>query len=160
MENISYTSVKQLSVMDRAYVHSVREKAYSESSKGYARVVASSCCATITGICTAFVSTGRSNPSLEEAGKTSFLLHQQFRGYTNNDPSSKPQKAIPLKLLQEMVQRPCSDPGLIAYHQLTILAFFFAMRSCEYLKTTGERRTIPSPTQPGLPLEEQDHPPR
>ena len=40
-----------------------------------------------------------------------------------------------------MVQRPCSDPGLIAYHQLTILAFFFAMRSCEYLKTTGERRT-------------------
>ena len=98
-----------------------------------------SCHATITGVCTAFVSTGRPNPSLDEAGKTSFLLYRQFRGCTNNNPSPKLQKAIPLKLLQEMVQRPCSDPGLIAYHQLTILAFFFAMRSCEYLKTTRRR---------------------
>ena len=95
----------------------------------------------IMGVCMALVSTGRSNPSLDEAGKTSFLLHRQFRRYTTNNPAPKPQKAIPLKLLQEMVQRPCSDPGLIEYHQLTIPAFFFTMRSCEYLKTTGERRT-------------------
>ena len=80
-----------------AYAHSVREKAYSESSKGYARLVASSSHAAITGVCTTFVSTGRPSPSLDEAGKTSFLLHQQFRGYSNNDPSPKPQKTIPLK---------------------------------------------------------------
>ena len=40
-----------------------------------------------------------------------------------------------------MVQRPCLDPGLITYHQLIILASFFAMRSCEYLKMTGEQGT-------------------
>ena len=42
-----------------------------------------------------------------------------------------------------MTQRACKDPGLIAYHQLTILAYFFAMRSCEYLRTSGDRRTKP-----------------
>jgi hypothetical protein len=42
-----------------------------------------------------------------------------------------------------MTTRQCSEPGLIAFHELTILAYFFAMRSCEYLKTTGERRTEP-----------------
>ena len=32
-------------------------------------------------------------------------------------------------------------PGVIANHQLTIFAFFTAMRSCEYLLVKGERRT-------------------
>ena len=43
-----------------------------------------------------------------------------------------------------MITRQCSDPGLIAFHELANLAFFFAMRSCEYLETKGEdRRTDP-----------------
>ena len=42
-----------------------------------------------------------------------------------------------------MIKRPCTEPGLIAFHELTVLAYFFAMRSCEFLKTTGERRTEP-----------------
>ena len=41
-----------------------------------------------------------------------------------------------------MVRRATSDQQMIAFHQLIIMAFFFAMRSCEYLLTTGnERRT-------------------
>ena len=41
-----------------------------------------------------------------------------------------------------MVRRPTTNPQMIAFHQLIIMAFFFAMRSCEYLKTSGnERRT-------------------
>jgi hypothetical protein len=42
-----------------------------------------------------------------------------------------------------MIQRNLSDPGLQTFHELTRLAFFFAMRSCEYLKVTSDRRTHP-----------------
>ena len=40
-----------------------------------------------------------------------------------------------------MFNRPCTNKANITFHQLGKLAFFFAMRSCEYLKVTGERRT-------------------
>jgi hypothetical protein len=80
---------------------------------------------------------------LDEDGKTAFILQRQWKGYRNNDPSTKQQKPIPLALIHKMISRPVRDPGLIAFHQLLILAFFFAMRSCEYLKLPPgeERRT-------------------
>ena len=40
-----------------------------------------------------------------------------------------------------MVERPCTNKANVAFHSLAKLAFFFAMRSCEYLKVQGERRT-------------------
>jgi hypothetical protein len=42
-----------------------------------------------------------------------------------------------------MTSRKTKDPGLIAFYQLIMLAFFFAMRSCEYLKLPkgSDRRT-------------------
>jgi hypothetical protein len=85
----------------------------------------------------------RPDPSLDTDGKTSFLLRRQLKGYANNDPASKGQKPIPLDLINKMITRQSLEPGLIVFHELTLLAFFFAMRSCEYLKTTGERRTEP-----------------
>lgn len=44
-----------------------------------------------------------------------------------------------------MIMRSTTSPLLIALNQLFLLAFFFAMRSCEYLKIRGnaERRTCP-----------------
>ena len=43
-----------------------------------------------------------------------------------------------------MTNRITGDPGLIAFHQLIMLAVFFAMRSCEYLFIErGDRRTEP-----------------
>jgi len=89
------------------------------------------------------LSTSQPNLSMDKDRKTSFLVQQQVKGYTNNDPSPKLQKAIHPKLLQEMVQWPSSYPGLIAYHQLTIFAFFLAMHSCKYLKSKGEHQTQP-----------------
>ena len=124
-------------------MQTVREKQYSESTHGNEFLVADTCRAALSGVCTAFITEGHPNPSLDADGKTAFILQHQLRGYRNTDPSSRQQKPIPLALLQKMVTRPCSDPGLIAFHQLTIFAFFFAMRSCEYLKTTGDRRTNP-----------------
>ena len=45
-----------------------------------------------------------------------------------------------------MVRRPTSSPALIRFHQHVLLAFCFAMRSCEYLWKAGkdsDRRTKP-----------------
>jgi hypothetical protein len=72
------------------------------------------------------------------------LLQHQMRGYTNLNPSKRQQKAIPLGLLQKMTRRLSKVPGLIAYHEITILAYFFAMQSCEYLKTPGKCCTNPA----------------
>ena len=120
-----------------AYMHAVREQTYAPSTKGYDNLVASSCRAALDSVQAAFRTSGRPDPALDPDGKTSVFLHYQLRGYANNDPSTKPQKPIPLCLIKQMISRGCSDPGLMAFHELVRLAFFFAMRSCEYLVTTG-----------------------
>ena len=76
-------------------------------------------------------------------GKTALILKRQLRGYKNNDPGEKHQKALPMSVLQEMVSRSTSSMVMIVFHQLMLLGFFFAMRSCEMLKVSGERRTHP-----------------
>jgi hypothetical protein len=42
-----------------------------------------------------------------------------------------------------MTLRPSKDPMMNRFHLLMLVAFFFAMRSCEYLKVQGSRRTQP-----------------
>ena len=125
------------------FMQTVRDKRFSESTHGNDKLVAGTCKDALSGVCTAFISDGFPNPSLDADGKLAFILQRQIKGYRNTDPSTRQQRPIPLELLEKMVRRPCTEPGLIAFHQLTIFAFFFAMRSCEYLKTTGERRTNP-----------------
>jgi hypothetical protein len=67
----------------------------------------------------------------------------KFEGrYKNNDPSEQPQKAIPFGLLQKIVTMPTKNHMRRRFQLLTHMAFF-AMRSCEYLRTSGTRRTQP-----------------
>ena len=124
------------------YAQRVREKTYSApgASKND-QLVAATCTSAVSGVCAAFRDAGKPNPSLDQDGKLAFVLSRQWKGYRNRDPSARPQKAIPLDLLKEMVSRPCHNNANVAFHQLIKMAFFFAMRSCEYLKVTGERRT-------------------
>jgi hypothetical protein len=42
-----------------------------------------------------------------------------------------------------MIGRPTIVTSLQTFHELVLLAFFFAMRSCEYLVVKGDRRTQP-----------------
>ena len=63
-------------------------------------------------------------------------MEQTYRGYKNLDPGVKQQKAAPISILRE-VHNSAVGPLGIAIAQLTCLAFFFAMRSCEYSKTTA-----------------------
>jgi hypothetical protein len=64
-----------------------------------------------------------------------------MQGYKNEDPSKKPQKAIPFGLLQKIITMPTKNHMRQRFQLLTHMAFFFVMRSCEYLKTSGTRCT-------------------
>jgi hypothetical protein len=77
----------------------------------------------------------------EDTGQLAFILQRQLKGYTNADGSVRHQKAITPHLLREMTKLALSASDKAA-SELSRGAFFFAMRSCEYLKVTGtERRT-------------------
>ena len=93
---------------------------------------------------TAFIAADEPDPRLDSDGKTSFLLLRQFKGYKNNDPGEQSQQCLPFSLLKRMFERPVAHLAIfIVFHQLMLLGFFFAMRSCENFKVSGERRTHP-----------------
>jgi hypothetical protein len=73
-------------------------------------------------------------------GKPSFLLSRQFRGYKKLDPPEKRQVALTGSIIKEL-KKIAFTPLEKAMFQLFTRAFFFAMRSCEYLKVSGARRT-------------------
>ena len=73
----------------------------------------------------------------------SYILQQQYRGYKNLDKNTRQQKALPLIVLWAIAKNRSTFEN-IALGQLFIGAFFFAMRSCEYLRTNiaeEQRRT-------------------
>jgi hypothetical protein len=63
-----------------------------------------------------------------------------LKGYTNTDPSEKPQKAINPWVIHGMLHS-TTTPEDIACSQLVGGTFFFAMQLCEYTKVTGDRCT-------------------
>jgi hypothetical protein len=60
------------------------------------------------------------------------ILQKQIKGYTNRDPSVKPQKALPTSVFCEMLKIQ-STKADIACGQLSAGALFYAMQSCEYI---------------------------
>jgi hypothetical protein len=64
------------------------------------------------------------------------ILQKQIKGYTNRDPSVKPQKALPISVFHEMLKIQ-STKADIACGQLSAGALFYAMRSCKYVKVSG-----------------------
>ena len=85
----------------------------------------------------------RPDPCLDENGKLSILLLQQYCGYRNLDKNVKQQKALLLIVLRQLIKTRSSIEN-IAIAQLCSGALFFAMRSCEYLRTNiaeEKRRT-------------------
>ena len=63
-----------------------------------------------------------------------------IKGYKNMDPGTIRQKAIPVSVYREMAKDNTTEKAA-ATGQLLVGAFFFAMRSCEYLETSKDRRT-------------------
>jgi hypothetical protein len=94
---------------------------------------------TISDICATFRENGRPNPTKDNDLQLSFILHRQFRAFKNADPKEKQQKVIPAWVIAEIAKRNLTELQR-AISQLTILAFFFAMRSCKYVKVQQHKK--------------------
>ena len=89
---------------------------------------------TLAHVAQIFRSNNRKDPRLDIDGKTSFILQEQYRGYSNLDGAQKKQKALPVMVLRKMLDM-VMTPKEEALAYLCIEAIFFAMRSCEYLRS-------------------------
>ena len=65
---------------------------------------------------------------------------RQLNGYIDSNPSIKQEKALPVSVFRTLLDNKFT-PKDEALGQLATGAFFFGMRSCEYLTVTGPRKT-------------------
>jgi hypothetical protein len=122
-----------------AFAQSVREGCFG--SKSPKLLKANSVRATLDCVAQAYKLADRADPRLDADGKLAFLLQRQLRGYKSVDPGKKSQVAITGSVLKKFHQFAISlfDKALC---ELFIGAFFFAMRSCEYIKVHGKQSNI------------------
>ena len=73
------------------------------------------------------------NPTRDNDGDLAWLLYHQYCAYKNTDPKEKHEKATPACILSRIATNDTTETKR-AITELTIGAFFFACRSCEYLK--------------------------
>ena len=116
-----------------SFVQAVREGAFSTRNHGH--LVEETVTTTLAHVTQTFRSNNRKDPRLDIDGKTCFILQERFRGYSNQDGAKKKQKAFPIMVLRKLLEL-SSSPLEEALGYLCIGAIFFAMRSCEYLKST------------------------
>ena len=79
------------------------------------------------------------DPRLDPDGKPSRLLSAQYKGYRSADPPPKQQKALPGCVILRLYKHNKTN-RTCALADLCTGAFFFAMRSCEYLRVSGSNR--------------------
>jgi hypothetical protein len=80
------------------------------------------------------------SPIHDRHGQLEPILALQLREYTDADPGVRQQQALPLEVLQR-ARRRNGNVREVAIGQLIVMAFFFAMRSCEYSCVQGKRMT-------------------
>ena len=118
----------QKNVILGAFAQALRDGTYSSAQ--HQRLVKSTIRDSLGDVCQTFRENGHPDPGRDAGGLPCLLLQRQFRGYTNADPSEKPQKAVTCSLLRFLAGVRLTDED-VAVGQLAIGAFFFAMRSCD-----------------------------
>ena len=93
----------------------------------------------ISYVVSSFRENGRPNPTKDEDMELGFLLHRLFRTFKSEDPKVEHQKAVPLSVISELWKRQNTETEK-ALAQLTVAAYFFACRSCEYLKVPQDEK--------------------
>ena len=83
----------------------------------------------------------RPNPTLDSDGNMDYGLELLFKGYKNQDPPVKQQKALPPFFFRQLYHRGHLSPLLKAVAQLSITAFFFACQSYKYTAAPSTRKT-------------------
>jgi hypothetical protein len=86
-----------------------------------------------------FLENGFPDPRLTSDNKMPITLRRQLDSFKAEDPNEQRQKAVPVSVLSKVndLYHDSDDPCSKACAQLIVGAFFFAMRSCEYCKTTS-----------------------
>ena len=96
----------------------------------------------VSYVASSFRENDRPNPTKDEYGELGRLLSRQYRAYRNEDPNPVQQKALLVYVFRDLIKNKHSETKR-ALGQLGGSAFFFAKRSCEYLKVpqSEKRRT-------------------
>ena len=84
----------------------------------------------VSHVCATFRENSRSNPTKDDDLQSSFLLQRLYRAFKNKDPKEKQQKAVPPCVIAKVTEVQVTELQ-IARSQLSVIGFFFAMRSCE-----------------------------
>jgi len=123
-----------------AFALAMREGRFS--SQAYDTLAEATIRNTISFVSSTFRENERPNPTKDDDGQLGRLLSRLFRAFKNKDPAEKQQKALPATVLVEIAKMQLTETQR-AISQLTIGAFYFAMRSCEYCKVPQalKRRT-------------------
>ena len=114
------------------FAQAVREGSFSTRNKG--QLVEGTVSTTLSHVAQAFRANHREDPRLDMDGKTAYIITEQLKGYKNEDSSKRKQKALPMFVIRKIMELAITDKQ-IALAWLLVGAIFFAMRSCEYLKT-------------------------
>jgi len=96
----------------------------------------------ISYVASSFRDNDRPNPTKDEDGELGRLLSRQYRAFRNEDPNPVQQNSVLVCVIRELLKNKLSKTKR-AIGQLGGSAFFFAKRSCEYLKVkeSEKRRT-------------------
>ena len=106
----------------------------SFSTKYFSSLAEGTIRTTVDHVAQTFRSSNQPDPRNDNRGCLSYVLQQQYKGYKNQDKNVKKQKALPLIVLRELHKNKTTVKN-IAIAQLCIGTIFFAMLSCEYLRT-------------------------
>jgi hypothetical protein len=133
----NFTRYQRIKILG-AFAHALREGRFNPKRPN--TIKSDSCRATIDCVAQTFRLANRQDPRLDEDGKSSLFLQRQFRGYKKLDKPEKQQVILTGSVIREL-HKMAFTPLDTTMCQLFTGAFFFAMRSCEYLKVSGHRRT-------------------
>ena len=99
--------------------------------------------ATLDGVAQTFrVNKLGTSPMHDSRGRFGPILAAQLRGYSNDDPGTAQQQAVPAAVVSIASSMQGTNLGE-ATGQLIVTAFFFAMRSCEYSTVQGNHIISP-----------------
>jgi hypothetical protein len=97
----------------------------------------------VASVAETLILTGRADPRFDLDGKLSRVLSKQIKGYESVDKAKKQQQCLPVGIIEIFCARKTERNSTKALQENYLFAFFFAMRACEFLKTSGtERKTI------------------
>ena len=94
------TSRHQQNIIMSGFAQSLKDSAFSRNNnKSFVEGTIST---TLSQVAQTFRANKRNDPRLNHDGKTSYILQEHFRGYSNQDRSIQKQKALPIMVPRKM----------------------------------------------------------